>query len=281
VTRWFQVNRGRALGLVTTPAVMATTPLLVTFVLKGSGLAVAYGLLSALMLVCLAASFFAIDFPARHQAGQPAIADSTPEEPANASPAPNVLRDSRFWRLALAAGLYNAIIVMFSTQLVPFAIGLGIEPTSAALLLTAYLIGNLVGAPLVGWGADKVGGARMIAIVCLSLALCQGLLLTHPGYPMLALLAWLAGLQGSAMVACLGLALSEQFGQAGFAKAWGASTLVGLPFAVAAVPVAAAIFVRTGSYNIVFLVATTVLVIGMVLVLGMRRRSAIVNPATS
>jgi cyanate permease len=276
VTRWFHINCGRALGLATTPALMAATPLLVTFVLKNFGLGAAYGLLAGLMLVCAVASFFAVDRPERTHANAETVDPRGDENKATSEPSPpNVFRDSRFWRLALAGGLYNAVIVMFSTQLVPFALGEGIDPTRAALLLTAYLVGTLIGTPLFGWFADKVGGARMIGLLCVLLALWQGLLLTQPSYAFLALLAGLAGLQGAAMISCLGLALSERFGQNSFATAYGMANLVGLPFAVLSVPIASGLFVRTGSYSPAFLLATTVLMIGAVLAFSIGRRSAI------
>jgi cyanate permease len=278
VTRWFAVNRGRALGLATTPALMAAMPLAVTSVLNGFGLAAAYLLLAAVMLVCLVACFFAVDFPAGHPAGRPTAGAGAAASASDVS-SPKVFRDSRFWRLALASGMNNAIIVMFSTELIPYAIGLGIDPTKAAVLLTVYLVGTLVGTPFVGWAADKLGGARMIGLLCLTLALWQGLLMTQPSYGVIALLSGLAGLQGSAMISCLGLALSEQFGQDNFAKAYGSSTLVGLPFAVLSVPIASGIFVRTGSYSTVFLVAVAVLMTGAALVLTMRRKSPVASPA--
>lgn len=275
VTRWFRVNCGRALGLATTPALMAATPLLTMFVLKNSGLASAYWMLSGLMVVSVVASLFVVDYPPQDPAAASAAGHRDgPAETAGATSAPKVFRDSRFWRIALAGGLYNAVIVMFSTQLVPFATGLGIDATKAAFLLTAYLVGTLIGTPLVGGLADRIGGARMIGLTCISLAIWQALLLTNPSYGVLALLAGLAGLQGSAMVSCMALALSEQFGQANFAKAYGASTLVGLPFAVASVPIAAGVFVRTGSYAPVFLLAAIVLAIGAVLALTVGRTRA-------
>jgi hypothetical protein len=98
--------------------------------------------------------------------------------------------------------------------------------------------------------------------------------LLQPGFALLALLAGLAGLQGSAMPSCLGLALSEQLGQSRFARAWGASALVGLPFAVASVPVASAIFVHTGSYDRAFLLAAVVLAIAAILSLSVGQRRA-------
>jgi MFS family permease len=163
---------------------------------------------------------------------------------------------------------------MFSTQIVPFAIGLKIDATSAAGLLTIYLIGTLIGTPLVGWAADKLGGTRMVALSCITLAVWQALLVAHPNFLMIAILAGLAGLQGSAMPPSLGLALSQHFGSSSFAKALGISGLVGLPFAVIGVPLGSWIFVRTGSYDATFIMAAIVLAIGAALTLTMRQSSS-------
>lgn len=274
VTRWFQVHRGRALGLVSTPALMAATPLLTAFVLSDFGLGAAYWLLAALMLLSLAASAFVVDYPPQPQSSPAADAQGSVGAIRDEWPTPKLLGDSRFWRISITGGLYNAVIVMFSTQLVPFATGLGIDPTKAAVLLTAYLFGTLVGTPLVGWLADKIGGARLMGLLCVSLAIWQGLLVFQPAYTMLVLLAGLVGLQGAAMPSCQGLALSAQFGSRSFAKAWGVSTLVALPFAVLSVPVASGIFVHTGSYNGAFLVAAAALAMGTVLALSIGTRRA-------
>jgi MFS family permease len=194
---------------------------------------------------------------------------------AAAMPTAQLLGDSRFWRLAVAAGLYNSVIIMFSTQVVPFATGLGIDATRAAGLLTIYLVGTLVGTPLVGAAADRIGGARLIALLCLALALWQGLIAAEPGFIGLALLAGLSGLQGSAMIPALGLALSRHFGPASFAKALGIATLVGLPFGVASVPLTSWMFVRTHSYTGAFLLAVAILALGAVLTMTLRERSSL------
>jgi MFS family permease len=278
VTRWFRVNRGRALGLATTPALMAATPLLTAAVVASYGLSSAYWMLAGLMLLCLAATALAVDYPARTVSASVFASEGVATDAAGELPASSLIRDSRFWRLALAAGLYNAVIVMFSTELVPFATGTGIDVTSAALLLTFYLIGTLIGTPLVGWSADKLGGARMIGLLCVSLGVWQALLVLQPSYASLALLSGLVGLQGSAMPSCLGLALSQQLGESSFAKAYGASTLVGLPFAVLGVPIASGIYVHAGSYAGAFLVATIILALGALLALSVRQSRVALRP---
>ena len=277
VTRWFRSNRGRALGIAATPALLAATPLPAVYMLRHFGIAPVYWLFAGLMLLLFAASALVMDHPPADQASGAAALGG--ETTVAAIPTGALLGDSRFWRLAVAAGLYNAVIIIFSTQVVPFATGLGVDATRAAGLLTIYLIGTLVGTPLVGVVADRIGGARLMAILCLALALWQGLLATQPGFMGLALLAGLSGLQGSAMIPSLGLALSRYFGPANFARTLGIATLVALPFAVAGVPLTSWMFVRTHSYTGAFLLAAAMLALAAVLAVTLRERASVQTSA--
>ena len=63
VTRWYQVNRGRALGIVTMPLLSAGISPLVALVLTKYGLTAAYMMLAGLMLLLLPALLFVIDYP--------------------------------------------------------------------------------------------------------------------------------------------------------------------------------------------------------------------------
>jgi hypothetical protein len=73
-------------------------------------------------------------------------------------------------------------------------------------------------------------------------------LLLHPTFAVLLPLAALIALHGAGIFAAGGLALSERFGQASFARAFGLINLAILPFMVASVPLAGHVYVRTGSY---------------------------------
>lgn len=267
VARWFRSNRGRAMGIAATPALLALTPFPTLYILSHYGLTQVYWMFTGMMLLCLGATALVRDNPP----AAPAAAETAASHAAGSDLSVSaILRDTRFWRLALAVGLYSAVIVMFSTQIVPFATGIGVDETRATGLLTIYLIGTLVGTPLVGAVADRIGGARMLTLLCVALGLWQALLITHPGYLGLAVLSGLAGLQGSAGIPSIGLALSRLFGPQHFSKALGISTVVGLPFGVACVPVSSWIFVRTHSYTGAFLLATTILAIGALLAVTVR-----------
>jgi len=273
VTRWFKSNRGKALGIAATPALMAVLPLLTAWVLGLSGVVGVFWMFAGIMAICLGAAALAIDWPkgtvveAEEAEATTVVSVEEAEMPLGA-----LLSSSRYWRLALAAGSYNGLIVMFATTLVPFAMQVGIAPTTSALLLTGYLVGTLVGTPLIGWGADKLGGIAMIVLTCLTIAIWFACLLVHPGFVALMVIAFLIGLQGSAMPPSLGMAFAQEFGQANFAKAWGFSSVIGLPFSIALVPISSMLFVRTGSYDAAFILSIALVLTGMLLPLTMMRR---------
>ena len=103
------------------------------------------------------------------------------------------------------------------------------------------------------------------------LAILFGLLLLHPGFPMLMLLAALMGLHIASVPTSFALAIAEQFGAESFGRAYGISQLINLPFSFASVPLAAWIYERTGSYADALLVQMAVLALAVVLVLAVRK----------
>jgi hypothetical protein len=64
------------------------------------------------------------------------------------------------------------------------------------------------------------------------------------------------------------MAVSERFGQASFERAFGLGTFAILPFMVTAVPLAAAIFMHTGSYRGALLAHTVFFVLAALLLLS-------------
>ena len=63
VTRWYQVNRGRALGIVCTPIVIAIVPLLSSWVLQSYGLSATYAMLAILSAAMVVGALFVVDHP--------------------------------------------------------------------------------------------------------------------------------------------------------------------------------------------------------------------------
>lgn len=246
MTRWFVVKRGRALGIVHMPLLMGPLALAVSFLLRAHGLPVIYGMLSIFCLAGLIASAFVIDNP---PGSTPASTGDTAEDrTAAVLPVRLLVSDRHFWRITVAFAACIAGTVILGAHLVPMARGWGIPPSLAASLVLVTSLAGLIGNPVLGWITDRLGAGVTMALLCLDCALLWALLLLQPAYPVLALIVFALGLHGGATMAVFSTAVAEQFGQAAFSRAFGLSKLLTLPFTLLAIPAAAAIYVRTGTY---------------------------------
>jgi len=246
VTRWYQVNRGRALGLVNMPILAVPVSPVVAMIVRDHGLSTTYFLLAGLMACLLIPLLFVVDHPpdSRDPADTPV--------PAKAIDPGLGVRDlmltGRFWTLSLGYAAVMTGATILSAHLVPMAMQWGIDATRAATLLSASALGGMAGSVVFGWVADRVGGAATLAILCLNGAILWAATLLHPPFALLVAIAALLGLHGAPVVVGISMALSQRFGPASFGRAFGLSNLVNLPFMVLGVPLAGHIYVRTGSY---------------------------------
>jgi MFS family permease len=263
VTRWFTSGRGRALGFVTIPIALVGAPLACAFMLRRYGLSAVFIMLSAVMALNFVAQWFVQDYPLQAEGASDERAEAT----ASGLTAGELLRQKGFWASAIAYAANTAGTIMLSTHLVPMAIGWSIDATKAASLLTLMSLAGLIGPLAFGWLADKFGGRAMQVVLCLNSAALWAVLLTQPQFPMLAIVIALFGLHSAGGVPSFGVALSERFGPTSFARAFGLGNMVSLPFTVLAVPLAASVYVRSGSYREALLIQSAFFVFSALLVL--------------
>jgi len=261
VTRWYNVNRGRALGIVTMPLLATGMAPMVALVLRNCGLSATYFMLAGLSATLLLAAWFVIDHP-------PSSAQSASKVPFRetaAGPGISVgqlLYSSRFWTLSLAFAAVSTSATILAAHLVPLTMGWGIDAISAASLMSFSSIGGMIGSAVLGWGADRLGGALTLVILCLGGAILWSLMLLQPPYPVTAILVGLIGFMGAPIVAVASMAFSQLLGRASFGRALGMCYLVGLPFLVLGVPAAAHVYVRTGSYAGALIGVVALLLVG-------------------
>jgi MFS family permease len=250
VTRWFVVNRGKALGLVCTPLAIAAMPFLATWMLQSNGLAAAYWMLAALSAISVAANFFVIDWPpdasprpaadSPHGAAQPAAVGGVSVG--------TLLKSPKFWAITLAGIAPITGAVILTANMVPMAAAWGLTAAQGAVLLSMQSIIGIAGTLIFGWVVDRLGGVLSLALVVFDGAILWALLLLHPSFEVRALIVGLIGLHGSGSLPVTGAALSELFGRESFSRVYGIFNLINLPFAVLCVPLSAYIYARTGSY---------------------------------
>jgi MFS family permease len=259
ITRWFKVNRGRALGFAHMPLLAAGISPLVALVLTHHGLTTTYIMLAALTALLLPALLFVVDYPPDAAERNEAVTAETA-----AGPKLNLrtlLGTGAFWMISLP---FAAIVVgatIMAAHIVPMTMDWGIDPTRAATLLAVSSLGGMAGSVIFGWVADRLGPALTLVIMCINNAISWALLMLQPPYEVILLLATSMGLHTAAIAPVVSLAFSQRFGQASFGRVFGMSNLVNLPFMMIGVPTAGHVYVRTGSYMgaVVGLVAFTII----------------------
>jgi MFS family permease len=279
VTRWFAVNRGRTLGIVCTPVVIALVPLISNWTLQSFGLAVSYWVLAGLSAVAVIANLFIVDQPPGAETNASKIDNGTQPASSDAVSVGGILRSPRFWALSIAAVSSMTGSIVLTAHMVPMAATWGYSTTLAATLLSIQSLSGIAGTVIFGWIADRIGAVNALALLVFDGAVLWMLLLLQPPIALTAILVGLIGMHGAGVLPVLGLVLSEAFGRANFSRAYGISNLLNLPFSVMCVPAAAIVYTRTGSYSGAIVGQVVFFLIATVLVLSARRKSAVLATA--
>jgi MFS family permease len=273
ITRWFVSNRGRVMGIATTPIVIVLVPLLSTWTLQTYGVAATYGMLAALSAIPLIANLFIVDNPPQTAAMTAQDMDASKVTPAISTL--GVLGTPQFWGFAAAfiASVCSSMII--TAHMVPLAKTWGLSPTLAASLLSIQSFAGIFGTLFFGWLVDRLGGGRTLAVVAFDAAILWLLLLLPLPFAGKAVIVALIGVHGAGVLPVCNVALSEKFGRENFSRAVGLINLVNLPFTVVAIPAAAIVYARTGSYAGALVGEAAFLLLGSVLAVMAGRTPAV------
>lgn len=283
VTRWFSRNRGLALGLVHLSIVVAIMPLLCNWVLEQYGAQTTYLMLAVLVGGSLLPATLAIrNYPPGGDALHGVLGQATAAatEASDTLTVGQIIRRPAFWALAAASGIVIMSLLVLTFNMVPLAESWGIGRDQGALLQSIMAFAGMAGSIIFGWVADKLGGARGLALLAGGMAVLFGLLLLDLPFAGLAVVIGLLGLYGAGMIPNLSRSLAHSLGQGSFSRAFGLSTAVGVPLTVIGVMGMGAVYTRTGTYAPAITALAILLAIAVPLALATRgapRRS--VSPA--
>lgn len=275
ITRWFNRNRGLAIGLCHLPIMVAIMPILSEWMIQKIGLQSTFLVLAVIPLVTLLpASFFLIDWPP--VAGQVATATDTPSAPVGeeALSMRQIISRPRFWALSLAVGMPNTSSILLGLHLVSMAKSWGIEPLHAAGLASIMSLVGMAGMVAMGTLADRIGGARTLAVMAACDIALWLLLLTKPSYTGLAAIIGLIGFMGAGAVPAISKAYADEFGRASFSRAIGLMAPVTLPLMAVGLIVPGMIVRVTGGYTPLILGMAAAFVLALLLALSATRGAA-------
>jgi cyanate permease len=262
VANWYVTGRGRAIGIVNMPLVVAFAPLVCAAILPRTGLSGLYFGMAAIMLLAIPLLALIIDHP--QDIGQhPLGGEITSQKPPPFAIAP-LLRDRGYWQFGLAAAILAAGGATMVTHIMVVALGRGIPPGQAAMLMSVLGVAGVAGSLGYGWLADRLGGGRALALNCAVQALLWGGLLLPLGFAPLFIVVALIGINAGGMMPALGMALSQRFGTASFGGALGFWSLMNLPFTVGLPLLAGVMFSQTGSYSLSFTLQIDLLILAAI-----------------
>lgn len=252
VSRWFERDRGKALGIGLVQIFgMVAAPLAAWLVVEG-GRQMLFLALAGLFLVMIPVMRLVIERP--EDVGQQprrAIDAGSAAPTASADPLLSsraILLDPSFWLISLAIGVTAAGGTTLTAHGPAMAMANGIDPATAATILTGAGGGALIGAFAYGWLIDKVGPFRALVVVMLQGALTWFLFAqSGSAIAMILCAGGIAAAMGPAITlhsACL----NELYGTTSFSRAMGYSYFTKIPFLFGAAPLAGALFDRSGDY---------------------------------
>jgi cyanate permease len=252
VTRWFQRHRGLAIGIVHLPIVITVMPLVASLVIGRFGVTALFLALAAFAALTLVPGALAlIEYPRTQVGGHASGAQFDPQT-SSASEAlftvPRLLRTPRFWLLALAVGAVNTSSVTLASHLPSMGVAWGYTPTSAAALSSVMSFVGMAGSILFGLLADRIGGARTLALIALDNVILWSLLLMDLPYTARAVLVGLIGMHGAGAIPAIAKATAAAFGAASFSRAFGLASTATLPLMVVSVVGFGVLFQAKGSY---------------------------------
>ena len=249
VANWFIAGRGRAIGIVNMPVVVATLPPIAAVMVLSLGLRGTFVVLALIALALVPVLLLVVDKPqdvglaARGQGGD----HDGPHEPAIGTG--GLLRSRDFWLLGGAAAILGGGGASLATHIVPLATGQGVAPSLAATLLSVLGGAGILGSLGYGVIADRVGGWRALSANAAIQAVLWAGLLVPMAFPLRFLLVAAIGINSGGMVASIGTAFSQRYGTASLGGALGLWSLVSLPFTVALPPLTGALYAASGSYG--------------------------------
>ena len=267
---WFPHATGRALGIVSLPILVAVGPPLFGWILEVSDWrALLRGF--ALACLCLAPLLLLLR-------DQPPGAESVSSHSAGAaarSPGEgwrSALADGRLWLLVLIGGAMFSGGIVLVTHVVQHALQLGVSLPQASLLLSVNGLAAIAGAALFGWLADRLRPTGALAINLALQALAWPVLIMQDSLVGLALATAVLGLCGGGAHPALSTLLGRIYGARRFGTMLGLLTLLVIPFNFGAAPIAGLFFDLAGSYTPAFVLLSTLALVGLLLVLLLRRR---------
>lgn len=253
IANWFGERRGTALGLATAgvPVGEWTMTLVASYSIVLSGWRTAYLILALpLFLIVIPLVWFTVRTRPRSETASKTINEAT--SALSGLEVGEALRTRAFWMVSLQWFFYTAGTAVMIVHGVPYLEGLGYSQTMAAKVWGFALGSTVIGRPLMGVVADRIGCRTALFFNCIGAGLSALLLIGASHIVLFVLFFLFFGLLLAGPVITIPMLQAETLGLKRFGALSGLTNL-GFSLGLGLGPVVAGrIFDLTGSYSIAF-----------------------------
>ena len=277
IARWFIRRRGMMTGLVKvgTGAGQLVVPLLAAAMIARLGWRSAYlviGLVSLTALVAVA------QLMKRDPEGlglypdgvQPTGTTSGPAAQISSLTLSGAARTLTFWSLCIAEFMIFGCLLTTIVHIVPHARDLGLQPTTAAAVLSTIGGISMLGRIVMGTAIDTIGGKRALVLSLTLLIISLVWLQVAANAWMLFAFAVMYGFAHGALFTVMSPTVAEFFGTASHGLIFGVVLFCGTLGGSLGPLLAGYIFDLTGTYRAAFITLATMALIGLVLAILIR-----------
>jgi OFA family oxalate/formate antiporter-like MFS transporter len=275
ISMWFVRQRGLALGLmlVGTSAAAYLVPKIANWAISNFGWREMFPIVALLpLLIALPAVLLLFREP--HSDERPAALTTGTGEVAGMT-FKEAIRTRQFWLLWLSIFLIATAYGGAHIHMVPIVADHGIGPKQAASVMGMVGLGLLIGRVGVGFLLDRYWGpAVAFPVLCLPALACYLLMGTSSEMTIILGAAFLLGFAAGAESDLIAFLSARYFGMAHFGRIYG---MLYMPFGfMSAISplIYGTVRVKTGSYDMILLVAAGLFIIGGALLLAMGRYPA-------
>jgi sugar phosphate permease len=285
VTRWFERQRGRAMGIVSLgPSVagLVLTQLCGGLIEQlGWRATLRWFSLGTLLLVPL---IWAVIRNRPEDVGQVPDGDaSRPAQAAHASGPPawsmrSLVSTRAFWVIALALGVIFGFLQAWQANVGKFTHDLGYGMQEAVRMVQAGALLGIPGPLLFGWLAERRDARTLVWIAMLLLIVAFSVFRAQPGLPVLLGASGLVGGAAGGVTPLYAALLARTFGSASFGSAMGLAGVVMMPFTAVAPPLLGQLRDASGNYDSGLLAVIAAFALGSAVLALLPGRAPVATP---
>jgi len=272
VARWFVRRRGMMTGLVKvgTGGGQVVIPLLAAAMIARIGWRTAYLVIGILSLATLIAVAQMMRRDPRGMGLQPD--GDPPKVPLEGQPVPvpsltlsAAARTLTFWSLCIAEFMIFGCLLTTIVHIVPHARDLGLQPTTAAAVLSTIGGVSMLGRIVMGTANDRIGGKRSLILSLTLLIISLVWLQVSASAWMLFVFAVLYGFAHGALFTVMSPTVAEFFGTTSHGLIFGMVLFSGTLGGSMGPLIAGYIFDLSGAYRAAFITLTVMACSGLIL----------------